>query len=253
MGNLKHIQNQLLDDIFSVIPSQQFDARGLNIYRANLRATASRALSISFPTVHQMLGEQAFSMVAERLLQFSPPHQGDWAVWGVALPDLISGLPELEDYPFLADCARLDYHCHQIVRCPFIAPNIDSLKLMQSHHPEELFLVLNPSLLLIQSEFPIADIRHAHQQAGETLAALQQVVRRMGDQNYVACYLNHEQVRLQPLTAVEFAWLNALSTQSLGAVLTEFKNTELSFEIWLTEAVENNLFNEINYQPQNEE
>ena len=58
MSNLEiqHYQNALVHAIWHE-EDTLFDNKSLDIYRANIKANASRSLSISFPTVFQLVGE----------------------------------------------------------------------------------------------------------------------------------------------------------------------------------------------------
>ena len=62
-----------------------FDPRGVEIYRRNLRATASQVLTITYPTVLKLIGEDLFQFACNKLLQSSPPKAGDWGLWGEGL------------------------------------------------------------------------------------------------------------------------------------------------------------------------
>ena len=246
MRDLKTIQNQLLSDIFSRQPTSEFEARGLAVYRANLRATAAKALQITFPTVLELIGEDLISYAAEELLAISPPDKGDWAVWGAQLPDLLSTLPALADYPFVLDVAELDYHCHQMVRAANATVDYQSLMLLNSHQPEELFIACNPQLILMVSEYPLVEIRRAHKHPSETNSELlSSAMNGDADQHYLACYRDALEVLVQPLSKLEFEWLQALKTMSIGDALTAFRDTEFSFQHWLESAIQTNLLYKI--------
>lgn len=62
-----------------------FSAQGIDIYRRNLLANAQRALSITFPTVFELLDSDVSAALVKQFLQTSPPTQGDWAQWEVSL------------------------------------------------------------------------------------------------------------------------------------------------------------------------
>lgn len=246
MAELKAIQNQLLSDVFSRQASDTFDPRGLEVYRANLRATAIQALKITFPTVGKLVGESMMAHAAVELLALSPPNHGDWAKWGEAFPGLLSTLPGLTDYPFVADVARLDFHCHQMVRAADTHVDFGSLMLLKSHLPEETSLSLNPQLVLMQSDYPIAEIRQAHQQNSDLhTQALKNAMQSEADQYYLACYRNGLEVLVRSLSAVEFEWLNALQKMTLGDALTQFQRTEFSFQQWLANALQTSLLHSV--------
>lgn len=75
-------QQCLLDAIWSddanVAAQSGFDVQGINIYRRNLMANAIRALSISFPTIFELLDSDVSEQITHKFLKLSPPNQGDW-------------------------------------------------------------------------------------------------------------------------------------------------------------------------------
>ena len=76
------------------INSGGFNKQGLDIYRRNLLANAQRALSITFPTVFELLGSSVSKNLVYQFLRLSPPSQGDWSQWGEDFPQFISTIEE---------------------------------------------------------------------------------------------------------------------------------------------------------------
>jgi hypothetical protein len=109
VDNSVTLQNALLKAIFANDAEDaalgfQNNHRGLRVYRANLRATALQALTISFPTVAELVGPDILRYTSNKLLQLSPPQHGNWARWGEQLPEILAAIPELDAFPFVADC-----------------------------------------------------------------------------------------------------------------------------------------------------
>lgn len=247
MNDLQTIQNKLLKDIFAAKPTNQFEKRGLDVYRTNLRATATRALSITFPTLIKLIGEPLIAHVAEKLLISTPPNEGNWSVWGDQLPDLLATLPSLSEFPFVKDVAELDYNCHQMVRKANATVDFQSLRLMGLHAPEKLFITCNPQLIIMVSEYPLIEIRKAHEHPTENnIKAMHLAIANKVPLYYLACYRNNFEVVIQHLSKIEYEWLVAIRKMSLGDALTAFHNKEFSFQIWLEGAIKNNLLYKIN-------
>ena len=118
-------QRQLIAKIFNMHPpySQkqaietaeriQFDASiqvniqtGLNVYTNNFIENGIRALSITFPTVEGLIGEDSFRMLSRKLLRHEAKASFDWAEYGITLPTFIEGQEALETYPFLSEVAQ---------------------------------------------------------------------------------------------------------------------------------------------------
>ena len=121
-----------------------------------------------------------------------------------------------------------------------------SLMLLKSHLPEELSITLNPQLTLMQSNFPIAQIRQAHQHQCELRSqVLRNALRDKAEYYYLACYRKGLEVLVRSLTELEFNWLTTLQRMTLGDALSAFEQTEFSFQHWLTGAIQTGLLHKI--------
>ena len=249
MFSADYFQNSLMSAIFlgdeksSAMLGLASDSPGLNIYRANLHATALQALSISFPTLAELVGPAMLSYVCKKLLREHPPQHGNWAQWGDKLADMLDSITELNTFPFLSDCARLDYSCHQKIRARNSLFESDSLALLSESDPDLIKVNLAPSLELIVSEYPIGEIRAAHRLQGDERAKKLKSISMNADgsQHFYACFLNNYQVNVQPLTESEYQWLERLMSLSLGEALDMVAQKEFSFEDWLAISINNNL------------
>jgi hypothetical protein len=111
-----------------------------------------------------LIGEEAFHILARRLLQSQPPCTPCLAEYGSEFGAHLDDEPLVRDLPYLADIARLDWAVNRAV----IAPDATALEadLLSALTPEELGklrLAAHPSLALLRSDFPLLDIyRLAH-------------------------------------------------------------------------------------------
>lgn len=140
--------------------------RGLAAYRANAGALAERALAATAPTVATMLGEQNFARLARELWAAHPPQRGDVAEWGVELPAWIAAQPDLAEWPWLADAARLDLALHAAERAADARLDAGSLSWLAEADPSQLTLSLMPGLAVLVSAWPVASIHAAHHDEG---------------------------------------------------------------------------------------
>ncbi|MEM9101370.1 MAG: DNA-binding domain-containing protein [Pseudomonadota bacterium] len=253
MNKLSLTQQKLLEAIFGNDSNTNFsslgmtfDKRGLAIYRANLRATALQTLTITYPTVYALIGEELMAFASEKLLFSNPPHQGNWAAWGETFADTLNELDALEDYPFVADCARLDYVCHQGVRAADTPFKTDSLSLLNSVGPDDIKVELTPSLEIIESPYPIADIRSAHQlPEAERKQKLNTIAQDATEQTYrIACFKSGFEMLVTTLTPYEHDWLLLLEHHSLGEALGHIDLERFAFNPWLQQSVNNQLIHQ---------
>lgn len=137
-------------------------ARGLAAYRGNAGALAERALGAAYPTVHQLMGDDAFAAVARALWRAHPATVGDMACWGGALADFFTATQGVPEAPYLEDVARLDWAVH---RAGFAADGIGSvsgLALLASGEPDQLWLQWAPGAGGLASDWPVVTIWQAH-------------------------------------------------------------------------------------------
>lgn len=137
-------------------------AEGLQAYRRNSRAHASQALAAAYPTVQALLGTEDFARLAHELWQAHPPEQGDLACWGEPLGAFLAEHPALTAWPYLADCAWLDWAvhcCERAVDAQFDAPSMSRLA---DTDAQRLRLLLRPGLSVHVSRWPMWAIYQAH-------------------------------------------------------------------------------------------
>lgn len=137
-------------------------AEGLQAYRRNSRAHATQALAAAYPTVQALLGAEDFARLAHELWQAHPPVQGDLARWGEPLGAFLAAHPGLASWPYLADCAWVDWAvhiCERAADAQFDAPSMSRLTDTDAHR---LRLLLRPGLSVHVSHWPVLAIYRAH-------------------------------------------------------------------------------------------
>ena len=157
--------------------------RGLGAYRVNARASAERALAASFGTLQTMLGEADFEALSRAFFQQHPPLRGDLGEWGADLPGFIEQQTGLSAWPYLADCARLDWALHQCERAADAEFDAASLARLGDTDPALLHIEWLPGSALIESRWPLALIYAAHhvdaaQHSDAAFAAVREALHR---------------------------------------------------------------------------
>ena len=228
-------------------------APGLQIYRANARASAARGLASNFPTVAALLGEANFQALAQSYWSQHPQRQGDLAEWGDELAAFIALQPGLQTWPYLADCARLDWAVHRCERAAdsmFDAASMGRLAGNESGTDTDtdtdtdlasLRLQFMPGTALITSDWPLQLIHQAHAlpegdardrrfaEVRDALAAPRAsafLVARFSWRAVVSAVESHEIQWTQQL----------LSGASLDVALSQ-ADAEFDFAVWLANAV----------------
>jgi len=140
-------------------------ARGLAAYEAHAAGVAERALAGTFPTVQAMLGEEPFCRLAWVFWAAHPPSRGDLAAWGTELPHFLANDATLAQWPYLADCARLDAAVSRCAASADAVADLTTLTHLGDCDPHRLQLELAPCVAVVQSPFPVVTLWRAHRAA----------------------------------------------------------------------------------------
>lgn len=215
---------------------------GLQAYRANAQAIAERALAAAYPVLARLVGEETIAAMARDLWREHPPTRGDLAWFGAELADHLSATRELEDVPYLADIARLEWAVHRAHTAidPSDAP--PDLQSLASDDPGALGVKFVGGSACIAAAWPVLTIWRAHQvpadvepdlgPAREALAA--------GQGEVVWVWRRGHRVDAAALTLPEGDFnQELLAGQALGLALASVsaRHPAFSFEQWLLRAL----------------
>jgi len=158
MQKLKFIQKAFSDALLengeiSFISSDHPTAR-LNVYRHNVISNMSNALSITFPGVWKLLGEECANSLAHAFCQSKSnfPRSGCLEGWGRGFPDFLSQRKELASVPYIRDYALYEWLKHISYGAEKTLYNIDYVL---NNRPAKL----PPDMFIFTSNFPIDKIQ----------------------------------------------------------------------------------------------
>lgn len=218
--------------------------RGLQVYQANAEVLALRSLQASYPVVHQLVGEEAFTLLARDLWQQAPPTRGDVAQWGGGLAALIRSIPQLAEEAYLPDVARIEWALHQAATAADASADLASLTLLTQHDPDALTLQLAPGTAVLHSPQPAASVVTAHLYASPSFDTVGQKLRAQTPESALVWRQG-----LRPMVAA-CPQEDALFVQSLlqgGSLLAALEasssaaDSDFDFNIWLPQAAQNGL------------
>ena len=232
-------QASLLINIMTFSPSAP--GSGLQVYQHNLQMTAVRSLSVTFPVLAAMLGEDAVYVLARRLFASEKPCSGDWADWGRTLPALLRNSELHEEHPYLADMAAFEWAFHRAARSRCVALQVDTLNRLTQCEPDTIRIRLQPSLTLVSSAFPLFGLWQLHrsQPPGHApgLAELEAVMQTEESGRYVISQ-SAASTQVMVINAEEYQWLEGVKQgMTLGTLLDVYPT--LDFAQWLTAALTN--------------
>jgi hypothetical protein len=213
--------------------------RGLKAYQTNGHMLAERALQAAYPVVFALVGAQGFADLARALWHAHPPLRGDLAQWGDTLPAFLRNSAQLEDEPYLADVACVEWLLHSAATAADAGADLASLALLTTHDPDRLQLVLAPGCAVFASQWPVASIVLAHLTDSPTLAEAGAQLRA-GVAQQVVVWREGLQPRVREAMPGEADSLQAMLmkhslAQSLDAA------PALDFSVWLPMAVRTGL------------
>lgn len=230
-------------------------ARGLMAYTANAHALAERSLRGVYPVIAAMLGAENFSPLSRELWHRHPPQWGDLARWGGALPALLAGNPQLQEAPYLADVARVEWALHQAAGEADTDAQLASFARLTEEDPAGLTLLLAPGTALVSSHYPVASLVLAHSADAPSLAEAAQRLRE-GVHETALVWRQGLRPRVAPCSRQEAALLGRLLAgddlpQALDAALacTPAGAQPFDFSGWLTQAVGTGLVLGVRDQP----
>ena len=212
--------------------------RGLAAYRANAEALAERALGAAFGSIHAMLGEEDFAHLAAEFWRVRPPQRGDVGEWGAEFAGWLETHPSLARWPYLADCARLDFAMHANERAADASVDADSLGRLADADPQDLRLLLMPGTALVSSRWPIVTIRRAHRSGADAdFARAGDAIERECAQHALV-WRDGWRAEVTELDETEAAWIASLLAGANLASALDRAGGGFDFAEWLARALQ---------------
>jgi hypothetical protein len=215
MPSLRESQEQFYGAIFD--DSQTLlgiENSRLTIYRQTIFHSLQNALSTSYPVIGRLVGTDFFRFLTQQYIQQYPSVSGDLNRYGDAFFQLLQALPEVAELPYLTDIAQLEWFVQlaENARDSSAFP-IEKLMTVAPEHYPSLQFFLNPSVFLLSSEYPIADIWLANQADNDGSVELQT------GKFYTLIQRHDYQVTVTTLNTEQWAFLTAIEQgMSFGSI-----------------------------------
>jgi len=138
--------------------------RRIDVYRNNAWQFFLTALERTYPVTNRRVGADFFRQLARDYRVQHPSQHGDLHWIGEAFPAWLADRMAGTGYEWLADLARLEWACELSVAAARRDPvGLESLGRFDTDVLPHLALVLQPSLQLVASPFPIWSVWQANQ------------------------------------------------------------------------------------------
>ncbi len=188
-----------------LLEAGQSDPYGrLRIYQNNTRASLTATLEAVFPVTVKLVDERFFRYAASEFVRRHPPREPRLSRYGGDFPGFLRAFDGLEDMPFVAATARLEWAIAEALHIS--ARPACTLADLGKADPEAMpELILQPSLRMVVSRWPALSIWSAHQ-GGEPM----QVDASQRHLERTALWRSGESVRFARLPAAHFAFCYTL-------------------------------------------
>jgi len=138
--------------------------RRISVYRGNVVAGVTKALSISHPVCLQVVGEEFFGGLVRAYWAQIPSRSGDLNEYGETFGTFLERFDPVTELPYLPDLARLEWLVHAAGRAADgIAVQSEELVAMAADRLDSLCLAFAPGTALLASRYPVARIWRIHQ------------------------------------------------------------------------------------------
>lgn len=221
---------------------------GLAAYRGNGIGHARSALREQFPTLLAMLGDDAFDTLCAYYWRSCPPRKGDLAWAGVELPDFIDTVPELQDWPWLSDCARLDWAVWQAAGAARSRLNEEDLRRLATGDPQSLYLQLAEGVRRIASYWPIVTLYQAHSDPNPDWNAVTRSLEYRQAETALAWRPPENSTSAPTVMALDEVtdrWVTALINATNIETALELAGNAFDFAAWLELAVRQGWLNAV--------
>jgi hypothetical protein len=128
----------------------------LDIYRNTCVGSLTKALRLSYPAVHRLVGDDFFEATAGALIAEMPPRSAYLDEYGAEFPEFLLRFPPAAALPYLPQVARLEWAVSRAIH----APDVESLEptRLTSLAPEDqgrLCFMPHPSVGLVRADYPV--------------------------------------------------------------------------------------------------
>lgn len=134
------------------------------VYSNNVRAMFTGALERTYPVLRRRVGVDFFARLAAEYRSVHPSRSGDLHWIGSHFPHWIGARMAGTEYAWLADLARLEWACEEVLVSEWLPPA--PADLLAHLPPEELAgarLALQSGLRTVDSTFPVWSVWQANQ------------------------------------------------------------------------------------------
>jgi hypothetical protein len=127
----------------------------LDIYRNTFVANATRALRLTYPAVHKLVGDDFFQAAAAAFVAQHPPRSACFDDYGETFAAFLADFQPALSLAYLADVARLEWAVSRAIHADDVAPlDLARLVALSPEEQERVSFVPHPSVSLLSLAAP---------------------------------------------------------------------------------------------------
>ncbi len=198
------------------------------VYKTNARSLHISVLKDAFPICRKILGDNYFVQISKVYFKSNPSISFDLNQYGETfsefLDELIISRPELADYQYLGDLARLEWKIQSAYFSKEdIELDLNKLEKLCRDSSDSMRFHLQPSVSIISAEYPVLKIWTAHQDN-----------KMSGQQNFqceqekICVYRKGVEIKAESIDTQTYCLLTAIKNEKcLSEIADHFDSSEL--------------------------
>ncbi|MGQ0657555.1 MAG: HvfC/BufC N-terminal domain-containing protein [Chromatiales bacterium] len=217
MSSLRNLQRRFAESLIDpqgvaaeadVRPNGMRAAARLRVYRNNVYASLTSALSACYPVVERLVGEDFFSFIARRYVRENPSRSGNLHDYGGRFSEFLVAPPNCAGLAYLPEVARVEWAIQEVYHAaePARADLVAMTELPPDRYADVRFRV-HPASRLLTTKYPALRIWQVNQPGyrGDDVVSLDDG----GD--YLLVIRRRQEIELERLSAGEFVLLRELA------------------------------------------
>jgi hypothetical protein len=147
------------DGAVAAMLAEHVGADRLNIYRNTFVTGVTKALRLTYPAVHRLVGADFFEGAAALFIAQHPPRAAYLDQYGAEFPEFLRNFQPAAALRYLADVARLEWAVSRAIHAADAAPlDLARLAALSPQDQGRVCFVPHPSVALLYADYPVDTI-----------------------------------------------------------------------------------------------
>jgi hypothetical protein len=143
------------DRAVAAMLAEHVDTDRLNIYRNTFITSVTKALWLTYPAVHRLVGADFFEGAAALFIAQHPPRAAHLDEYGAEFPEFLRNFQPAAALVYLADVARLEWAVSRAIHAADVEPlDLARLAALSPEDQARVCFVPHPSVALLCADYP---------------------------------------------------------------------------------------------------